>query len=233
VQANKGPKSARYPRRIDGPIESSPFGTSIALSYILVGVHHLQEDDPDAIANSAAKLDRSGSQNLSSRHILAGYPVFWLWNYCNRHSAREAYVHNLYTSLLVVHVLAAVLGLGSITSAGIVASTARRTQQVAMASVWLFPLLRYATFSLVAMLATGVLLDFAASGAFRDAWWFRGSVLLLIATGILNGVTRRAIHAAPSHERAEAPVLRRVERLSYGMCALLGAITLLMETKPF
>ena len=88
-------------------------------------------------------------------------------------------MHNLYTSVLVVHVLAAVLGLGSITSAGIVATTARRTQQVAMASIWLFPLLRYATFSLVTMLTTGVLLDFAASGAFSTAWWFRGSVLLL------------------------------------------------------
>ena len=141
-------------------------------------------------------------------------------------------MHNLYTSVSVVHVLAAVLGLGSITSAGIVATTARRTQQVAMASIWLFPLLRYATFSLVTMLATGVLLDFVAAGAFSGAWWFRGFVLLL-ATGILNGVMRRAIRAAPAHSEGEAPVLRRVERLSYGMCALLGAITILMETKPF
>ncbi len=121
-------------------------------------------------------------------------------------------MHNLYTPVLVIHVLAAVLGLGLITSVGIVATTARRTQHVAHASIWLFPLLRYATFSLVTMLATGVLLDFAASGAFSAAWWFRGSVLLLVATGILNGVTRRTIRAVPAHGEGEAPM---------------------METKPF
>jgi len=164
---------------------------------------------------------------------LAAYPVFLLWNYCNRESAREAHVHNLYTSVLVVHVLAAVLGLGSITSAGIVATTARRTQQVAMASIWLFPLLRYATFSLVTMLTTGVLLDFVASRAFSAAWRFRGSVLLLLATGILNGLMRRTIRAAPAHGEGAALLLRRVEREAYGICALLSAITILMETKPF
>jgi hypothetical protein len=74
------------------------------------------------------------------------------------------------------------------------------------------------------MFITGILLDLAAGGAFREAWWFRGSALLLFATGALHGLTRRSLRSGG---------LRRVERFAYGMCALLGAITVLMEVKPF
>src|SRR5438874_6950082 len=85
-------------------------------------------------------------------------------------------VSKLYAPVLVVHVLAAVLGLGSIASVGIVAATARRTQRAAMgASMPLLPLLRYSALSLATMLATGVLLDLTAAGAFSAHWWFRGS----------------------------------------------------------
>lgn len=59
----------------------------------------------------------------------------------------------LYTSVLVVHVLVAVLGLGSIASIAIVAATAGRTgRRAAEALTWLAPLLRYSAFSLGAML---------------------------------------------------------------------------------
>jgi uncharacterized membrane protein len=143
-------------------------------------------------------------------------------------------VSSLYIPVLVMHVLVAVLGLGSIASVAVVASTARRAGRGSRdVSAWLGPLLRYSAFSLAAMLVTGVLLDFAAGGAFHEAWWFRGSALLLVATGVLHGQARRAFRSAGASKDDPDAVLRRVERIAYGMCALIAAITVLMEVKPF
>jgi hypothetical protein len=117
-------------------------------------------------------------------------------------------VSHLYTPLLVIHVIVAVLGVGSIASVALLA----------------------------ALLATGILLDFVAHGAFHESWWFRGSALLLVATGALHGFARRAIRPTlaqngPAQDGHMA--LRQVEWIAYGMCALVAAITMLMEVKPF
>ena len=132
---------------------------------------------------------------------------------------------HLYTSLLVIHVVVAVVGVGSIASVAIVAAIARRAGQAStQVLLSIAPLLRYSAFSLAAMLLTGILLDFAAHGAFHESWWFRGSALLLVATGALHGFARRAMRTA---------ALRRVECIAYGMSALVAVITMLMEVKPF
>ena len=139
-----------------------------------------------------------------------------------------------YTPVLVVHVLVAILGLGSIASVAIVAATARRVGRGTTEVLpWLSPLLRYSAFSLAAMLVTGILLDLAAKGIFRESWWFRGSALLLIATGVLHGQARRAVRLGFVKEASGDAVIRRVERIAYGMCGLIFAITVLMEVKPF
>src|SRR5258708_39470351 len=97
-------------------------------------------------------------------------------------------MNRLFTPMLVLHVLVAVLGLGSILSIAIVAVMARRAGRHAAEVVpWLGPLLRLSAFSLAAMLATGIMLDLAARGAFSGSWWFRGSALLLIVVGALHG----------------------------------------------
>jgi hypothetical protein len=128
--------------------------------------------------------------------------------------------------------MVAVLGLGSVSSVAILAAAARKAGRGAVGlSVWLGPLLRYSALSLAAMLITGILLDLAAGGAFRGSWWFRGSALLLFATGALHGQARRALRSEPLDD-GDA-ILKRVERIAYGMCGLLGAITALMEVKPF
>ena len=134
----------------------------------------------------------------------------------------------------LVHVVVAVLGLGSILSIAIVAATARRTGRGSpevMAT--LTTLLRYSAFSLAAMLATGVLIDMAAGGAMSRWWWFRGSAVLLVVTGILHGQARRTVRRGLGQEMGEAAVLRRLERIAFGMSALIAAITVLMEVKPF
>ena len=141
-------------------------------------------------------------------------------------------MNNLYTYLLVAHVLVAVLGLGSIAAVAIVAATAQRVERrSAGALMWLGPLLRCSAFSLPAMMLTGFLLNLTAAGAFSAAWWFRGSVLLLVATIALQAQARRAVRHGSANENDGD--LRRVERIAYGMCALIAVITVLMEVKPF
>jgi hypothetical protein len=141
---------------------------------------------------------------------------------------------SFYIPVLVMHVLVAVLGVGSIASLAVLSGTARRTGRGATdASVWLGPLLRYSAVSLGAMLATGAFLDLAAGGAFHKAWWFRGSALMLLATGALHAQARRAVRRGLAGEGVTAVTLRRVERIAYGMCALIAVIAVLMETKPF
>ena len=143
-------------------------------------------------------------------------------------------MNHLYTVLLVTHVVVAVLGLGSITSVAIVAATARRVGRGSGGVLaWLGPLLRYSGISLGAMLLTGILLVFISGGAVRGAWWVRGSVLLLIATGALHARARRAVRDGLVNEGDSALALLRVEQTSYGMCALVAGIVVLMTAKPF
>ena len=140
----------------------------------------------------------------------------------------------LYTSVLVLHVLVAVLGVGSIASVAIMAGTARRAGRgAAEALTWLGPLLRYSALSLAAMLVTGVLLGATSAGAVHKAWWFRGSALLLVLTGALHGRARRALRLGLANEGDGDLAVRRVARLAWSMCALIAVIAVLMEVKPF
>ena len=141
---------------------------------------------------------------------------------------------SLFIPILVAHVLVAVLGLGSVVSIAIVAALARRGRRdSAEVLPWLIPLLRYSAFSLAAMLATGILLDLAAKGAFHGSWWFRGSALLLVATGALHGQARRTVRLSFAEKANSDAVLRRVERLAFTMSILIAGISMLMEVKPF
>jgi hypothetical protein len=143
-------------------------------------------------------------------------------------------VSRLYTSVLVAHVLVAVLGVGSVASIAIVTATAGKAgRRAAEALTWLGPLLRYSAFSLGAMLATGILLGVASAGAVHEAWWFRGSALLLVLTGALHGGARRAVRLGLTSAADSDVAVRRVARLAYVMCALIAVIAVLMEVKPF
>ena len=141
---------------------------------------------------------------------------------------------SLFIPTLVAHVLVAVLGLGSVVSIAIVAALARRDRRdSAEVLPWLIPLLRYSAFSLGAMLATGILLDLAAKGVFHGSWWFRGSALLLVATGVLHGQARRTVGLGLAEKTNSDAVLRRIERLAFAMSILIAGISVLMEVKPF
>jgi hypothetical protein len=143
-------------------------------------------------------------------------------------------VRGLFVPILVIHVVVAVLGMGSLLSVAIVASTARRRAGTSADAVtWLRPLLRYSAFSLAAMLVTGILMDVVIAGAFHQRWWFRGSVLLLVATGAMTGQARRMLRRSQTAADERDALLRRTQGLAYGMCALVAVITVLMEVRPF
>jgi hypothetical protein len=134
----------------------------------------------------------------------------------------------------VTHVLVAILGLGSVVSVALMAAMVRRSGRgAAEASMWIRPLLRLGAFSLAGMLITGVVMVAYAGGAYHGAWWVRGSVLLLVVTGALHGIARRALKRQPTSEHDARLALQRVERIAYAMSLLIAAITVLMELKPF
>ena len=56
---------------------------------------------------------------------------------------------------------------------------------------------------------------------------------VLIATGALHGLTRRTARSGLNGNGGADGAVRRVQRMAYGMCALVAAITMLMEVKPF
>jgi hypothetical protein len=131
---------------------------------------------------------------------------------------------NLYSLILVIHVLSAILGLGPVAAVAMLAAMARRNGALEPVSTPISTLLKFSGFSLALLLVTGILLDLVADGAFRGTWWYRLSLLLMIAIGALHGISRGA---------ARKGLLARVEMLSYGMCALIAVMTILMEVKPF
>ena len=140
----------------------------------------------------------------------------------------------LFLPILVLHVVIAVLGLGSILSVALVAGATRRAGPSAVpASTGLATLLRFSAISLGAMFVTGILIDAAAAGAFHTQWWFRGSAMLLVLTGVLNGRARRVAGRGLGTDAGRDAALRGIDRLAYGMCALIAAIAALMEVKPF
>jgi len=143
-------------------------------------------------------------------------------------------VSRLFMPSLVLHVVVAVVGLGSILAVAIVATAMRRAPHGPIAMTpWLGPLLRSSAISLGVMFATGILMDAAARGAFHDRWWFRGSAVLLVLTGILHARARRLARRGFAPDARPDAALRGIERLAYGMSGLIAAITVLMEVRPF
>lgn len=140
----------------------------------------------------------------------------------------------LFMPALVLHVAVAVLGLGTILALGLVASAAGKVGRGGeQAALLLAPLLRSSALSLGAMFVTGILIDVAAGGSFHDWWWFRGSAVLLVLTGVLHGLTRRIARRGLGSDAGREATLRGIARLAYVMSMLLAVIVVLMEVKPF
>lgn len=135
---------------------------------------------------------------------------------------------SLYSTVVFLHVLTAILGLGPLTVLALAASGPSRTA---------FPLERFARvlrlvgWSLAGMFVTGAGIIAFTHGALGETGWMRASFALFVFLGFLHGMARRQIRIARKAGSATAPG-PALGRLLWSMCIVVGAITYLMEAKP-
>jgi len=122
---------------------------------------------------------------------------------------------SLYTVLLSVHVVVAMLGAGQLAALAVLSHR--------VASAQLSPLLRNARIALAILLTTGIALDVRAGGVWHEHVWFRGSAVLLVCTALLSAFAQRALR----QQRVAT-----VQRSAWTMCTAIAVITALMEWKP-
>jgi uncharacterized membrane protein len=131
---------------------------------------------------------------------------------------------NLYSFLVFLHVLTAVFGLGPLT----VLAVASSGTAPAIPAARFMQLLRIVGVSLGVMLVTGILIIAQTHGALGKAGWVRVSFGLLLVIGALQSVVRRRVK-----RNMDSTLPRGLSPWMWTMCALVGAITYLMEVKPW
>jgi hypothetical protein len=132
-----------------------------------------------------------------------------------------------FTLTLLVHMLAAVLGIGQISAIAVIGgATAGKGDAGPVVTPALERLVRGANWSALVMLLTGAALDLEVDRVFDRTWWFRGSVLLLVVLGYLLMRTKRALRGGDSAAVAAAG------RLARGMVVLVVVLVVLMILKP-
>ena len=135
---------------------------------------------------------------------------------------------NLYSTSVFLHVLAAILGLGPLAALAVVSSSPAPSMPVERFA----QLLRLVGWGLVAMLATGVLIVHQTHGALGQTGWVRVSLGLFVVLGALHGIVRRRLKRSRDATPSVA-LPRALSPLLWAMCALVAAITYLMEAKPW
>jgi hypothetical protein len=137
----------------------------------------------------------------------------------------------LYQLAISIHVVTAILGIGQIAGIAVLASSTAAQAPVG-AGTWtaLQRLARGTTWSLVIMLLSGALLEYATGGAYHQEWWFRLSFVCVLLLGAINGRSQRALRKRESvgGERTLKPVVRS----AWIMCAITAVVAVLMEVKP-
>ena|SRR6478735_3094762 len=141
---------------------------------------------------------------------------------------------NAITFTLSVHVLVAVLGVGTIGVLPMAARSARRADvALSVLVVWMRPMFLTARLSLLFAFASGALLDFTFHGAFHRALWFRLAGLLVVATALCLSRARAALARGLSGKLPAPAALRSVEWWGGASVLAVGCIVVLMEWKPF
>ena len=135
---------------------------------------------------------------------------------------------NLYPTLVFLHVLAAILGLGPLTVLAILSSSPAPVISVG----WFARLNRIVGWGLGALLVTGVLIIGQTHGVLGKAGWTRVAVGLFVVLAVLHGIVRSRL----KRNRDAAPDGALPSGLGWQlrpMCGLVAAITYLMEAKPW
>ena len=136
---------------------------------------------------------------------------------------------NLYSTIVFLHVITAILGLGPLT---VLAIGCSRPISVPLPWDRIAGTLRLVGWSLAAMFATGALLIALTHGALGETGWVRASFGLFLLLGALHGAARRQVrkfrNASPPP--TTAGVLGTIFAV---MCGITAVITYLMEAKPW
>lgn len=130
-----------------------------------------------------------------------------------------------YAFTRLVHVLVAVLGMGSITAASLIR---RGLTPIAFRS-----LIRIAGAATLLMIVSGMLLDHLSAGAFHEQTWFRLAVMATVAAGISVGFARRAVAQAIAGKSDTDRAMQRASRAMWLAFGLVIVIVVLMLRRPF
>jgi hypothetical protein len=135
-----------------------------------------------------------------------------------------------YVLILFIHLTTAILGLGQI--AGMLVVTFGTDGSVT-GPTWaaLERLVRGIRWSVLAMLASGALLEYVSGGGFHESWWFRISFFLLLVIGAINGTIGRALRKR--NEASGVALITSVCGRAWAMCAVVAIVTFLMKVKPW
>jgi hypothetical protein len=143
-----------------------------------------------------------------------------------------------YTLIVSLHVIVAILGLGPLMALALL------TRRPPLSTGTLRPLppepalraflrvLRTSQACLALMLATGAILVAMTHGAFGRQLWMIVSVVLFVALGAGTGLAQSCLKQALKPGAAIVHV-ERAHKLLVLMCAIVGAVAWLMQTKPF
>ena len=135
---------------------------------------------------------------------------------------------NAYAYFRLAHVVCAVLGLGLLLATALLSRSERAT-----APGELLVLSRWSSVGLVVMLLTGIAMNVSAKGMYGQQPWFGLSVVSLVVTGAVVGITRRRIRKWIAGDVDPSLARRFIGRASWIACGLIAWITVLMELKPF
>jgi hypothetical protein len=141
-----------------------------------------------------------------------------------------AHAMNLYSTIVSLHVITAILGLGPL---ALLAAVVTRAPAGGLPLDRGLNMMRWIGWSLAGMFATGAAIIALTHGALGETRWMRVSFALFVVLGALHGLARRRLKRALEAENRAAAEIARLGPLLWTMCALVAAITYLMEAKPW
>jgi uncharacterized membrane protein len=148
----------------------------------------------------------------------------------------------LYSILLVIHLVAAVVGLGASFGMPVLLRMAKTTTQAKFAHRASEGLEKYAKIGSLTLLATGIVLGIINPYLFKEVWYIASIVIYIavqpIAAGILPKKAKLQMEALENHKEEELPadyLKITKEILPLHNVLLISAVILivLMSIKPF
>lgn len=135
---------------------------------------------------------------------------------------------SLFTFLLVLHVVVAILGLGPLTALAVITTwplsapfPPERTRRILGLVQW----------ALAGMFLTGIGMITFTHGVLGRTGWMRVSFVLFLTLASLSGFARRRLRRAQSESSSDS--LKPVRGILWSMCVLIAVITYFMEAKPW